>query len=267
VNVLQIGCGYLGEEVRRGLAEAGAAVTVITRETADVGDRASLERALADREFQVALHCASSSRGGEEAYRHVFLEGARNLAELLPGARLLLTSSTSVYGQTDGGLVDEDAPADPASVTSKILREAEEIVLARGGIVARLAGLYGPGRWAALRKLREGQAVIEDGGRRVQNHLHRDDAASALVLLASRGVPDTIYNVVDDLPMEQGRFYRILCAATGLPYPPPGVAPGGRKRGTTSKQVSNRRLRELGWQPRYPGVEDALREDARLLEV
>ncbi len=53
------------------------------------------------------IHCASSSRGGPETYRSVFVEGIRNLQGAFPDVPVIFTSSTSVYGQTDGSVVDE----------------------------------------------------------------------------------------------------------------------------------------------------------------
>ena len=61
----------------------------------------------------VAIHCASSGRGGEEAYRRVYLGGVRNLLESLAPQHLIFTSSTSVYAQTDGGAVTEESAAAP----------------------------------------------------------------------------------------------------------------------------------------------------------
>ena len=70
--------------------------------------------------------------------------------ELRPG-RFVFCSSTSVYGQTDGACVTEESPATPGRETGCILRETEDLVLQRTGTVARLAGIYGPGRSVLLR--------------------------------------------------------------------------------------------------------------------
>ena len=70
---------------------------------------------------------------------------ARNIcARFSRGAALAFTSSTSVYAQGDGEWVTEESPAEPDRETGRVLRATEEFVLAGGGIVARLAGIYGP---------------------------------------------------------------------------------------------------------------------------
>ena len=65
-----------------------------------------------------------------------------------PAAKILFTSSTSVYAQCDGSRVTEESETKPLRETSRILLETENFVLDKGGIVARLAGIHGPGRSA-----------------------------------------------------------------------------------------------------------------------
>lgn len=200
----------------------------------------------------VVVDCVSSGRGGAETYRRVYLEGARALRAAYPGARLIFTSSTSVYAQTDGAWVDEASAAEPERETGRLLRETEELVLASpGGAVLRLAGLYGPGRGTLVGKARAGAAPVEGDGRRWMNFCHRDDAAAAIALAAERELRG-VFNVADDCPVQQGDCVRALAGLFGHP-PPDTVAPElDRKRGWTSKRVSNARLRSLGWRPAHP---------------
>jgi len=214
--------------------------------------------------LDVVIHCASSGRGGADQYRSVYLEGARNLADVLTPRLLIFTSSTSVYAQTDGGWVTEESPADPDRETGRVLRETEDLVCARGGIAARLAGIYGPGRSVLLKKFFSGEAVIEGDGRRWINQIHRDDVAGALHTLATKRVPG-VFNVADDLPIAQRELYAWLSEWFGHPLPPTGPIDPNRKRGWTHKQVSNARLRELGWIPGYPSFFDAVERDHGLI--
>ncbi len=176
--------------------------------------------------------------------------------------RFVYTGSTSVYAQLDGSVVDETSPAEPDRETGRILRETEDVVLAApGGIVARLAGIYGPGRSNLLRKFLADEAVIEGDGGRSLNQIHRDDAAAAVFRLAQPDTPPGIYNVADDSPLTQRELYRALASEFDRPLPPYGPEDRNRKRGWTSKRVNNDRLRTLGWRPRYPSFLDWVRED------
>jgi nucleoside-diphosphate-sugar epimerase len=122
--------------------------------------------------------------------------------------------------------------------------------VATGGIVARLAGLYGPGRCVPLQKLLNGKAIIEGDGSRRMNLLHQSDAAAALQFLAQSEMPG-IYNAVDNLPVTQIDWYRYVCDLLNRPLPPTGSPDLDRKRGWTNKRVSNQKLRALGWEPIY----------------
>jgi nucleoside-diphosphate-sugar epimerase len=261
-SVLVVGCGYIGLPVARRLyadgfrvlgVKASYSATVTTEKfpvcVANIGDAGSLETIRSRGPFDLVIHCASSGRGGPEQYRQVFYSGMLNLLKL--GAHVMMCSSTSVYAQREGEWVDENSEATPSRETGKILRESEELLLSYQGTVARLAGIYGPDRHVLLSKLLRGEATIEEYGDRVLNMIHRDDAVAALVFLAKRGVPG-IFNVVDDEPVTQRAWYEWTCNQLGLPFPPSVPKDLNRKRGWTSKRVSNAKLKSLGWTLQHP---------------
>jgi len=200
-------------------------------------------------------------------YQAVYVDGMKHLLAAFPQAWPLYTSSTSVYPQTDGSTVVEASPAEPTKDTGRLLRGAEELALQNGGTVARLAGIYGPGRSFVLKNLLEGTSGIEinDGAPegRLLNQIHADDAASALVHLVTQKLPG-IYNVVDDAHMTQGQCLSRLATLFNLPAP--GIKPpdAARKRGWTHKQVSNVKLRQTGWTPHYSDYFEALLDDPKL---
>jgi nucleoside-diphosphate-sugar epimerase len=212
------------------------------------------------------IHCASSNRGGAEAYRKVYLEGCSHLQQCFPAARILFTSSSSVYPQTDGSVVLEESDASPDRETSRLLREAEDLVLSRGGCVARLAGIYGPGRSFVLKNFLEGTASIEGnhGDGRCLNQIHREDAAAALVHLVTTR-QQGIFNVVDEVPMTQRECFTALARRFNKPLPPVAEPDMNRKRAWTNKRLSNSKLRATGWAPRYPSYFDALDRDPELI--
>ncbi len=259
-RALIAGYGYVGAATAARLRASGWEVEGWARSggdrPVDISDRGAV--AAAASEFDVVIHCASSGGGGLEGYRSVYLEGARNLLEVLRPKRFLFTSSTSVYAQKDGSWVDEESAAESAHETGRILREAEELVRQNGGTVLRLAGIYGPGRSALLRKFLQGEAKIDGDGGRFLNHAHRDDIAAGLVLLASNSPNESIYNVCDNEPLTQLATYEWLAEKFQLPLPERAETAGNRKRGMSNKRVSNRRLRALGWSPAFPNLETGM---------
>ena len=273
-RILIAGCGYVGQAAADLYHAAGWAVEGWTRSAESVATLSakpypicevdiSRRAKVAERRktFDAVIHCASSSGGDAEMYRQVYLDGARNLLETFPGSKLLFTSSTSVYAQRDGSWVTEESETKPTRETSQILLETERSVLANGGIVARLAGIYGPGRSALLTKFVEGTAIIDAENDRFVNQVHRDDIAAALFLLLSRKAEGAqIYNVVDDQPILQSECYRWLAQRLNRPLPSIGKSTQERKRGDSNKRVSNANLRALGWTPRYPKFADGMEE-------
>jgi nucleoside-diphosphate-sugar epimerase len=275
------GLGYTGLAVARVFRAAGWEVLGLTHSAesaerlaedfptvaCDISQRSAVRQLGSTlRDSDAVIHCASSGRGGAEQYRAVYLEGCRHLLEELQPRRFVFTSSTSVYAQTDGGWVNEMNAAAPSRETGRILRETEDLVLTRDGIVARLAGIYGPGRSVLLRKFFSGEAVIEGDGQRMINQVHRDDIATALRTLVEAARSD-IYNVSDDQPIAQGELYRWLAEKFSLPLPPHGPIDTNRKRGWTNKRVSNANLRMLDWEPRWPSFFDAVDGDPELVAL
>jgi nucleoside-diphosphate-sugar epimerase len=273
-RILIAGCGYVGQATADLLHERGWKVEGWTASAESAGQLAAKPygvRAVdltnpaavsaVHKNFDVIVQCASTGGGDAEEYRRIYLEGARNLLHAFPGARLIFTSSTSVYAQRQGEIVDETSPATPAHEKGQILREAEELVLAHNGIVARLGGIYGPGRSFLLRKVLAGAAVLEEEGDRFINQAHRDDIAAGLLLLAERqaDLGGEIYNVVDDQPILAREACRWLSARLPRSSRPREVA-AVRKRGESNKRVSNKKLRALGWELRYPNLARAMTE-------
>ncbi len=154
----------------------------------------------------------------------------------------------------------EESDTIPDRATGEILLESERVILDAGGVVARLAGIYGPGRSVLLRKFLEGTAVIEEDGQRFINQIHRDDAARAILhLISLHPFPAAgIFNVSDSVTMTQLEVYKGLAEIFGKELPPSGPRDLDRKRGWTHKRVSNTKLCATGWEPEYPSFLEAV---------
>src|SRR5438309_1931722 len=271
-RVLIAGCGYLGRAVADLLVADGREVEgwTMSAESAqqlstkpypvlavDISQKEQVRAKKGD--FDAVIHSASTRGGDADFYRRVYLDGARILLEQFAGSRILFTSSTSVYAQTGGEQLTEESPAEPVHDRGKILREAENLIIANRGIVVRLGGIYGPGRSALLKKFLNGDAVLNLGSDRFANQIHRDDATAAIQLLLQRGESaGGVYNVVDDEPILRSECYRWLATKLSRPLPPTGWSTSKQKRGESNKRVSNAKLRAIGWVPRYPSFADGM---------
>ena len=268
MRVLIIGCGYVGLPLGGALVRAGHEVVGVRRGAegaeelraqgltaviADITRRTDLEKIPGA--FDWVVNTVSSTKGGVEEYRAVYLEATRQLIEWLsarPPQKYLYTSSTSVYGQTDGAWVTEESPTEPAGETSRVLVETERLLLQAAreknspAVVLRVAGIYGPARGHLFQQYLRGEARLAGDGSRLINMIHRDDVVRAIIAGLERGQPGRIYNVADDEPVTQHVFFTWLSQQLKKPMPPPATEEENarRKRGLTHKRVSNRRLRE-----------------------
>jgi nucleoside-diphosphate-sugar epimerase len=277
MRVLIIGCGYVGLKLGTELVQRGHQVWGVRRsdradpELKDAGINplhadVAVPEALGDlpRDCDWVVLCVSSAGGGISEYERTYLKGAQHLIGWLaakPPAKLIYTGSTSVYGQTDGSVVEENSPTDPESSTARILVRTEQLLLeaARRGlpaIVLRVGAIYGPKRTYWADQIRSGAAKLDGNGNRILNMIHRDDVVGVTLSALERGRSGTVYNAVDDHPVSQAEFFQWLsgqllgCFSPAREIPDSGV---GRKRGITNKWVSNRKIKEeLGYRFKFP---------------
>jgi nucleoside-diphosphate-sugar epimerase len=277
MKCLIVGCGYAGLPLGAELVRLGHEVFGLRRSASAEADlkRAGIKPLVADitkpeelaklpHDFDWVVNCVSSTGGSAEDYQQVYLQGTRNLLERFsttPPKKFVYTSSTSVYGQTDGSQVKETSPTQPATETAKVLLETEKLLLAAvtdrkvPAVILRVAGIYGPDRGHWFKQFLKNKARIDGDGSRFLNMIHRDDLIGCIVAALKNGRPGEIYNAVDDEPVSQANFFLWLAATVGK-YPPPSVPENpveNRKRGVTNKRVLNRRLKmELGYLFKYP---------------
>jgi nucleoside-diphosphate-sugar epimerase len=272
-SVVIAGCGDLGTETGLRLAAAGHRVTGLRRR-ADLVPAPLVGRAVDLRHevpvidpdtYAVVVATAAGSRSVDE-YRATYVDGLRNVLDGISRSgsepRVVVVSSTAVYDTADGGLVTEDTPASAATPTAAVLLEAEALLRDRapGAVLARLSGIYGPGREQLVDSVRDGAARLAPTGSPSPhtNRIHRDDAAAALVHLATMPAPAPTYLVTDDEPTPLDDVLRFLAAELGVPEPPRSETATGRQA-AGDKRLSNALLRSTGWRSRFPTFRDGYR--------
>ena len=268
--VLVLGAGYVGEALLQRLAGVGCPSYALKRSfsqppsgaraiAADLTDPEALGKLPRDVRFIVYLLSPDAST--DDAYRAAYLTGLERLlasdaVKSSPLERILFASSTAVYAQSDGSLVDEDSPTEPAAFSGQRLLEAEACVRASGvpSVVVRFAGIYGPGRQRLLTSVRDGSATVGPEPQ-ITNRIHRDDCAGFLLHLLQLDNPEPLYIGVDDEPSELRVVLEWLAETLGAPPPRTSDAGSGRERGG-NKRCSNRRLRASGYRLSYPSFRD-----------
>jgi nucleoside-diphosphate-sugar epimerase len=285
-SVAILGCGYVGLELGRQLVAAGRSVVGVRRSEAglDAVAAAGLDPIQADvtdadslsavPDVDQVVFAASSGGRDAEAARTVYVEGLETAIDAFaarsdPPDRLVYTSSTGVYGDHDGALVDESTPIRPTTAKTRVLATAERVALGAhlsgiDGTVARFGGLYGPDRYRLERYL---SGPVTEGH---LNMVHRADAAGAVAhLLSDDRARGAVVNVVDDEPADRWTFADWLADECGVDRPArrtvadrlaeSDLSEAARRRVETDKRVSNDRLREWGYEFRYPTYREGYR--------
>jgi len=274
---LVVGCGYLGERVARRWREAGDRVLAVTRRESRARDLAAagLEPLVADVTSATAWEAAPLPDRLDTVFwgvgfdrapgydpRAVHVAGLRRLLDALPeGTRVILASSTGVWGHDAGDVVDERTPPRPARDSGRVLVEAEEVLRTHRlgpGVALRFAGLYGPDRLPRLADLRAGVPIAADPDSWL-NLVHVDDAARVVTTVAAAAAPRPLYVVSDGRPVRRREWYGVLARLVGAP-PPTWDAAAPRTRGADKRVDPALLLGELGFRPAHPDALAALPE-------
>ncbi|MDB6063760.1 MAG: hypothetical protein JWM78_3863 [Verrucomicrobiaceae bacterium] len=272
-SLLVIGCGDLGGAVADFLAAESWRVTGVRRQqseragvamiAADITEPATLD-VLAEQAPDFVLFVLTPGAFTDERYRAVYVEGAKNCLARLNTAnlrRVFWVSSTSVYHQDDGSLIDENSPAQPSGFSGQRLLEAEDVIRTSGfpHTIVRLGGIYGPGRSRLLRQLRGGTRTPALPVRH-SNRIHRDDAVGILQFLlqtaAEDGRLDAIYVGVDTDPAPLAQVEEWFSHYLGLNYFALTEQAGEQRGG--NRRCDSARLQALGYRFRYPTYREGL---------
>jgi nucleoside-diphosphate-sugar epimerase len=232
----------------------------------DLDERGSLARisAFGPR----VMHLAPPGNSGSADRR------TRNLAHAIvrrKGNRAVYISTTGVYGNVGGRLIDETAPTRPGNERAVRRVDAERTMRTRlRAAVLRVPGIYAHDR-LPLERLRQGLPALAPADDVFTNHIHAEDLARITIVALYRGAPGRVYNAVDDSEMRMGDYFDRVADAHRLPRPrrlprselKAAVSPVMYSFMNESKRLENRRLKdELRIRLTYPTVADALAEVA-----
>ena len=272
-TLLSIGHGFSAQALSPHLLKHGWRVVGTTRkpEKAEKLKAEGVEPLLwpcdLRRYLEKATHVLTSA-GPDEAGDPIMREARDVIVDAAPHLEWVgYLSTTGVYGDHDGGWVDEDSALDPATELGKRRVKAEREWLDIQGLpvhVFRLAGIYGPGR-GPFAKLRRGVAQRVIKKNQIFSRIHVDDIAQVLLASINKPNPGRVYNVCDNDPQPPEVVIEYAAKLLGM-EPPPAVpfedavmSPMARSFYSDSKRVRNDRIKnELGVDLRYPDFKSAL---------
>ncbi len=191
------------------------------------------------------------------------------IVELAPNLQWVgYLSTTGVYGDHQGGWVDETTPLSPSTKRGELRTKAESDWSSIPDLplhIFRLAGIYGPGR-GPFAKVKSGTARRIIKQNQVFSRIHVDDIAQVLWASINAPRPGAIYNLCDDDPAPPQDVIGYAAELLNLPVPASvnfdtaDMSPMARSFYAESKKVRNDLIKsELGVQLMYPDYKTGLK--------
>lgn len=282
-HVVIAGCGYAGQRLALRLREQYD-VTGLVRsaeraaELQDLGvhamaidlDRVRAGAAIPERLDQEAiLYLTPPPALGESDLR---LDRFLQLATV-PPRTFIYVSTTGVYGDAAGEIVDESSAVQPRTDRARRRVSAEEMTRVWcterrvRRVVLRVPGIYGPQR-LPLELLRRCEPVVRERDCGINNRIHVDDLVEACLQAVINSQARGVYNVTDGNPLTSTAFMNMVARIAGLPAPPQvsmeeaqlTFSPERLSFLNESRRVSNERmLKHLGVQLKYADLEQGIR--------
>ncbi len=277
------GCGYVGQQVACHEIADGGDVCALVRTVDSVAQLADLGITSRQVDFdqdvpvlalqltdQVLYWFVPPPSHGDQDQRL-----ARALAAIEPGAlphRIVLVSTTGVYGDCQGEWVNESRPLNPQTTRGQRRVHAEQLARGFGEqysvpvVVLRVPGIYGPGK-LPLARLHSGAPVLAPEFSPWSNRIHVHDLVAACLAAARKVDPEPVYNVSDGHPTTMADFFFQVADAHGLPRPPTLTRDAADRQLSAemrsylaeSKRIDNTLMKEdLGVVPDYPNLASGL---------
>ncbi len=276
-NILIVGCGDLGSTIasnlkhehkvtglRRSIQAASSGMQTIH---ADVTQPSTLNQ-LETLKPNIVIYCVSADAQTDASYQAQYVTGFKNIlvtqANNLALQHVFFVSSTRLYGQKTLDILDETTPAIPNDFGGWRLLEAEDLLKDMQvksnqwkSTCMRLSGIYGNGRLYLANMAKDPARWPAENN--WSNRIHRDDAAGFIAFLVKKVLDQQIigdtYIVTDDMPTQQYEVLQWLAGQQGVDTSSIQMPPisGG-------KRLSNKRLRDTGFQLQYPNYQVGYRQ-------
>ena len=202
----------------------------------------------------------------------VLIKRTKKHAAILP-QRLIYISTSGVYGNCNGALVDETHPVHPENDRAIRRIDAERQIRNWGKrnhisvSILRVPGIYAANR-LPLTRLRESHPTLLDAEDSYTNHIHADDLARIICAALQHAKPSRIYHTCDDSHLKMGEYFDLIADHFGFPRPPRITRNEAQKRISPSmlsfmkesRRLKNSRMKkELHIRLLYPTVWEGIK--------
>jgi len=286
-HLLIAGCGYVGRRLAHALAPRYDVTALVrTQSSAAESIRSGIRTVVLDLD-RIRSSASLPERLDQEAIIYLipppsFGESDLRLDRFLqlasvPPKTFVYVSTTGVYGDSGGALVDESTPVNPRTDRARRRVTAEEMTRVWcterrvRRVVLRAPGIYGPGR-LPIERMRKREAIVREDEAGISNRIHVEDLVSACIAAVTNPEARGVYNVSDGNSISSSTFLRKLAQIANLPDPPQvsmveaqlTFTPERLSFLNESRRVSNERmLKHLGVTLKYPDYVEGIKASLR----
>jgi nucleoside-diphosphate-sugar epimerase len=185
--------------------------------------------------------------------------------------QLIYISTTGVYGDCQGALIDETQTLKPTTARAQRRVSAEQQIRSWGmsGVqthILRVPGIYAGDR-LPVERLGRGTPVLNADEDVYTNHVNADDLARLITYVLWRGKSQRVINACDDSQLKMADYFDLIAEKMNLPKPPRAsrqdlsaqLDPMMLSFMGESRRIQNKRLKELRFKLKYPTVKDCLK--------
>ena len=219
-------------------------------------------------DIDYVIYTATPSSRTASAYQDAYVKGVQNLLNALNHQHLthfIYVSSTSVYAQNSGEIVDETSPASPSSFSGEAIVAGEQLItalLAEKSTCVRFGGIYGNQRSRLIRDVEAGVTLNSDT-LTYTNRIHEQDCIALLMWLvehrASGKQLEPIYIATDGVHPTKTQVYQYIAQQLSLPEHVKLTPSQGQPK-VTGKRCNNQALKQLGYTFSYPDYRDGYKQ-------
>ncbi len=275
-NVFIVGCGYVGQAVARSFLDRNIPVRALTRGNFQQLQQLGIQPIIGDLDNPQTLKNFQIQRDEIVFYfapppnQNTTDPRLRNFLNALtqPPEKIVLISTTGVYGDCKGKWITEDQPLNPQADRAKRRVDAENTLKNSelNYTILRVAGIYGAGK-LPIERLQKGIPVLKESQSPFSNRIHIVDLTKVCELAAEKSPARSIYHVSDGNPTTMTDYFNRVADALKLPRPPEidektakdQLSPEMRSYLAESKRLNIQKARsELGFNPLYPDLTSGL---------
>ena len=293
-NSFFVGCGYVGRRVAERELQDGGRVGALVRSTESaqrLGD-AGIDTVTCDLDDQLGLPAIDLSGQVLYWFAPPPLDGLvdpriavllNSIGDSMLPSRLILISTTGVYGDCKGAWITESQQLCPQTDRARRRVDAEKVAgdwCRRTGvttIILRVPGIYGPGK-LPIKRLQRQEPMLAPEQSPWSNRIHVADLARTCMAAARIKVGKAltlpaICNVSDGNPSTMADYYFAVARFQGLPNPPIFDRESAKEVLSSrilsyldeSKRIDNSRMQEwLGVIPEFPDLNRGLKPSESL---